>query len=500
MKDSLAPVIGKTIRRVLVCAWLLMAGSVTMALEETGECSIVRGGNRDLTLMVNGSGIVKLAEAPGRITVANPAVADINVLDAERIFILGKQTGTTAVMALDKQDRLLARLHIEVTPDLNLLKRRIHEVMPGEPVAVRMSGQHLVLSGEVSNLTRLDTVLRIAEGFVANKEQVVNMLTVGGAQQVMLEVRVAEMQRSLMKRLDMNFNGITNGGKWSFGGVGQGGGSMVPGTLPVVPPVGGWPGGDFTPNPTEFSGSGLFASFVSGDSLFNLYIDAGKDTGTARILAEPTLTTLSGEDASFVSGGEFPVPVPQDGDSVTVEFKEYGIGLKFLPVVMDSGRINLRLNLSVSELNNSQSLVLGNGEDSNAAYVVPYLSKRSTRSTVELMDGQTIGVAGLISENMRDAIQKFPGLGDVPVLGHLFRSQEYQKGQTELVILVTPRLARPLAEEQLPLPTDTFVEPSDADFYLSGNTGSRFPLPNTQSTTTGVYGHDLRPDEGGDAL
>lgn len=495
MKHSLSVMAGRSVWLVLISVCLLLTGTALFALEQTGESRVPRGGNQGLTLMVNGSGIVSLASVPGRITVANPQVVDISILDSHRIFLLGKQTGSTAVMALDKQGRLLARLHIEVTPDLNLLKRRLYELMPRESIAVRMSGNKLVLSGELDNVVRMDTAMSIAEGFVAEPEDVINMLTIGGAQQVMLEVKVAEMQRSLMKRLDMNFNGITNGGKWSFGGVGSGGGSHVPGTLPVVPPAGGWPGGDFTPNPASFSGGGLFASFLSGDSLFNLYIDAGKDTGTARILAEPTLTSLSGEDASFVSGGEFPVPVPQEGGTVTVEFKEYGIGLNFLPVVMESGRINLRLNLNVSELNGSQTLVLGNGEESSAAYVVPYLSKRSARSTVELMDGQTIGVAGLISENMRDAVQKFPGLADVPVLGHLFRSQEYQSGQTELVILVTPRLARPLTEKKRRLPTDTFVEPTDVDFYLSGNSGKRQILPDSQPTTTGVYGHGLRPEQ-----
>ncbi|WP_419534912.1 type II and III secretion system protein family protein [Endozoicomonas sp.] len=495
MKSSLKCVAGRSAWQWLLSVCLLLTGTTVSALEQTGESSVSRGGSRDLTLMVNGSGIVSLASAPGRITVANPEVVDVSVLGSGRIFLLGKRTGSTAVMALDKQERLLARLHIEVTPDLNLLKKRLYEVMPKESIAVRMSGQKLILSGEVDNLARLHTALKIAEGVVADPEQVVNMLTVGGAQQVMLEVKVAEMQRSLMKRLDMNFNGITNGGKWSFGGVGPGGGTHVPGTLPAVPPVGGWPGGDFTPNPANFSSSGLFANFISGDSLFNLYIDASKDTGTARILAEPTLTTLSGEDASFISGGEFPVPVPQEGNSVTVEFKEYGIGLNFLPVVMDSGRINLRLNLNVSEMNSAQSVVIGGGEEGQSTFVIPYLSKRSARSTVELMDGQTIGVAGLISENMRDAVQKFPGLGDVPVLGHLFRSQEYQSGQTELVILVTPRLAAPLSAEKRQLPTDTFVPPSDVDFYLSGNTGRRLPLAEEQATTTGIYGHDLRPEQ-----
>ncbi|WP_422460593.1 pilus assembly protein N-terminal domain-containing protein [Endozoicomonas sp. ALB115] len=205
--------------RALAAGWLLLVGSQLVALELTGETEIPRGGSKGLTLMVNGSGIVSLAAVPGRITVANPEVADLKVLGSNRVFVLGKQTGSTAVMALDKQQRLLARLHIEVTPDLNLLKRRLYELMPQETIAVRMSGQKLVLSGEVDSLSRQDTVVSIAEGFASDPEQVVNMLTVGGARQVMLEVKVAEMQRSLMKRLDMNFNDITNGGNWSFGGV-----------------------------------------------------------------------------------------------------------------------------------------------------------------------------------------------------------------------------------------------------------------------------------------
>ena len=459
--------------------WLFMSTPLR-ALEETGEVHIPQGGRDQVTLMVNGSGIIHLAALPERITLANPEVADLKILDRSRVFVLGKQIGSTAVMAFDRKDQLLARLHIEVTPDLDLLKRRLFEVMPKEIIEVRTSGNNLVLSGEVDNLTMLDTAIRIAQGFVAAPEQIINMLSVGGAQQVMLEVKVAEMQRSLLKKLEVNVAGLGADGNWQFGGVGSSGGSLVP-------------GGDVTLNPISMSGDGLFGSFMSGDDLVGLYIDASKDTGTARILAEPTLVTLSGEDASFISGGEFPVPVPQGDNNTTVEFKEYGIGLNFLPVVMDSGRINLRLNLSVSELNGTQSLVLG-GEGAKSSFVVPYLSKRSARSTVELMDGQTIGVAGLISENMRDGVQKFPGLGDVPVLGHLFRSQEYQSGQTELVILVTPRLAKPLAAEAHSLPTDTFVAPSDVSFYLGGNTSKRFEIPAQQSTTTGVYGHDIHPE------
>ena len=184
-------------------------------------------------------------------------------------------------------------------------------------------------------------------------------------------------------------------------------------------------------------------------------------------LAGRTLAHLSGPEASWLSGGEFPVPVPNE-DGSTIDFKEFGIGLKFIPVVLDSKRINMKLNISVSELTSATSISFGTG--SSSGFFVPALTKRSASSTVELADGQTIGIAGLMNENMREVINKFPGLGDIPVLGNLFRSQEFEKGETELVILVTPQLATPVERGSIPLPTDNFVEPSDFEFYILGKT------------------------------
>ncbi|WP_315980771.1 hypothetical protein [Aliamphritea spongicola] len=223
---------------------------------------------------------------------------------------------------------------------------------------------------------------------------------------------------------------------------------------------------EFAPNDLAIADKGLFASYIGGDYLFSLALDAAKEDGSAKILAEPTLTTLTGQEASFLSGGEFPIPVPND-DGITIEFKEFGIGLKFLPVVLDSQRINMTLNISVSELTSSASIAAFPG-NTNATFFVPALTKRSASSTVELADGQTIGIAGLLNENMREVVNKFPGLGDIPVLGHLFRSQEFEKGETELVIMVTPQLAKPLNTDEIELPTDNFVEPSDFEFYILG--------------------------------
>jgi pilus assembly protein CpaC len=192
------------------------------------------------------------------------------------------------------------------------------------------------------------------------------------------------------------------------------------------------------------------------------------------------------------------VPITED-DGITIEFKEFGVGVKFMPVVLDEGRINLNLNVSVSELSNANALALDTGLESilgeGVTQVIPSLTKRSAQSTVELGNGQTIAIAGLISENTRDFVSKFPGLGDLPVLGHLFRSQQFQNGETELVILVTPHLAKPIDAKAVRLPTERFVEPSDLDFYLLGKTKGREPgraVPVSLGVSEGRFGHDLQ--------
>src|SRR5690606_38003690 len=191
-------------------------------------------------------------------------------------------------------------------------------------------------------------------------------------------------------------------------------------------------------------------------------LEAAKDNGTAKVLAEPTLVTLTGQQAEFISGGEFPVPITEE-DGITIEYKEFGVGVRFLPVVLDAERINLNLNVEVSEISNANALVLDTGLDTplgdGVGQVIPSLTKRSAQSTVELGNGQTIAIAGLINANTRDLVSRFPGLGDIAVIGHLFRSQEFIRGETELVILVTPHIAKPVDAKLVRLPTERFVEP-----------------------------------------
>ncbi len=216
---------------------------------------------------------------------------------------------------------------------------------------------------------------------------------------------------------------------------------------------------EFAPNTPAISSTGLFGSFLSNDFLANVVLDVFQNRGLAKILAEPTLTTLTGQEAQFLSGGSFPIPVSQENGQIGIEFKDFGVKLVFNPLVLDSGRINLKLNISVSELSNTNAIALA-PSGTNSVFAVPSLTERRAMSTVELSDGQTIGIAGLVNENMRTAVNKFPGLGDVPILGQLFRSQRFQKGETELVILVTPKLAKPIKPSDVKLPTDAIVEPT----------------------------------------
>jgi pilus assembly protein CpaC len=335
---------------------------------------------------------------------------------------------------------------------------------------------------------------------------VINMMEVGGAQQVMLEVKVAEIARTVLKRLDSDVNLLFFGNDLQFGGVN--GGQTFPNALTPedleVPVFGdfsdaviGPPIQKLQPNTPAIDDKGLFLSAISGDFLFQAVIEASRQKGLAKILAEPVLTTLTGQEAEFLSGGEFPIPVAQDLGQVTIEFKQFGVGVKFLPVVLDSGHISLKLNISVSELSSEVPVVLG-VQGTAGTFLIPSLTKRSAGSTVELSDGQTIGIAGLISDNLRESVDKFPGLGDVPMLGPLFRSQEFQSGQTELVIFVTPHLARPIAANQVRLPTDSFIPPDDLDFYLSGRLeASEAPAPSLpqpageESTMSGRFGHEF---------
>ncbi len=450
-----------------------------------------------VTLPIYKSGLIRLDVQPKRISIGNPGIADIVILRSNQVHVVGKSLGSTNVVFWDKDDSIFASVDIEVTHDLESLKSKIYRLLPGEQIGVHSAQEKIILDGQVSNAVNLNAALKLASGYLPEciKSQsssedrdgegtcvggeVINLMTVGGAQQVMLEVKVAEMSRSFMRTLDADLNilnfgdssrfGVVNGGAaWPNAVTSTGAevpiaaGGLLNGAGNVIGPV----VDVYQPAAQSIADKGLFFSNLSGDNLFQVALEISRSKGLSKILAEPTLTTLTGQPAEFLSGGEYPVPVPDD-NGTRIQFKEYGVGLKFVPTILEQDKINLVLDISVSEINGANSVTVS-ADGTSQVVVVPSLNKRSASSTVELLDGQTIGIAGLIQDNVSEVMTKIPGLGDIPILGALFRSQEFISGQSELVIFVTPHLAKPIAESEIRLPTDSFVPPNDLDFYLFG--------------------------------
>ncbi|HDM8202244.1 type II and III secretion system protein family protein [Vibrio harveyi] len=447
---------------------------------------------------------VVLSGKARKVSLGDPEVLDIVMLRSNEVFLIGKKLGATNLMAWDSRGQLIESINVEVTHDLNSLKAKLYEFLPDEKIEVHSAQNRVVLSGLVSNQARMNTAMRIAESYsggrsvdkekgssneVVEDTGVINLMAIGGAQQVMLEVTVAEVQRSLVKKFDANFHFFqTSGSNFSWGATAGPGGVFNGAPIFDIPVA---------------SDYGLLGSFIDGNTLFSFALDIAKQNGVAKVLAEPNLTALSGSKAEFLAGGEFPIPVPDD-DGIVIEYKEYGVGLKFIPTVLSDKKINLNMAVDVSEIANGSSLTIDPTE-TNATYFIPPITRRSASSTLELADGQTIGIAGLLSENARDISNKMPGFGDIPVLGQLFNSQEFVSGETELVILVTPRLATPIDRERVTLPTDAFVTPNDFEYYLLGR-GAYLDLPQSESIqrqeedsvviqvdggSEGVFGHDL---------
>ncbi|MCE0494315.1 type II and III secretion system protein family protein [Vibrio salinus] len=453
------------------------------------------------------SAYVQLVAKAKRVSLGDPNVLDIIMLKSNEVFLIGKKLGSTNLMAWDRRGNLIESIDIEVIHDVNSLKSKLHEFLPDEKIEVHSSQNRLVLSGQVSSQNNMMKAVKIAETYAGaqaadkatgsrskdiGKTNVINLLSVGGAQQVMLEVTVAEVSRDLVRRFNTNFGFFESNGKFGWGGTSVG--STTTSTTSAISTV-------FNSITTD--STGLLTTFLDGDTLFSLALDIAKTNNTAKVLAEPTLTALSGAKAEFLAGGEYPIPVPDD-DGISIEYKEYGVGVKFIPTILSDKKINLNLAIDVSEVAATGSITYGS--TSTGTYSVPPFTRRSASSTLELADGQTIGIAGMFKNNVRDVISKFPGLGDLPIIGQLFRSQNYVSGETELVILVTPHLAKPIDRSKVRLPTEGFVEPGDLKYYLLGQ-GAYITSPmkrdqlkvqvddsyveDIKGGSEGVFGHEM---------
>ncbi len=421
-----------------------------------------------LRLRVGHSKVLKTAFAITRISVADPEIADIILISEREVYVNGLAPGVTNLSLWGKSRFTSATVTVEA--DVSLLKEKLHQVLPKEKIGVESAGDSIVLSGEVSGPVAQDTAISLATPYAGGKkEKVINLMHVGGVQQVLVEVRLAEIARTVLDHVGVNFNGISPHGNFGVQEINQL--AAVTGLLRTINPSqipnqssSGAPGTVFntslTPTLTALGG------FKAGGVLWTMFFDLLKKHDLGRVLAEPNLVTTSGQEASFLAGGEYPVPVPQSGvgggTTITIEYKKFGVGLVFTPTVLDEGKIAMKVNPEVSELDPTLSQV------SISGFTIPGLRVRRMSTHLEVKDGQTFAMAGLIKDEDRNVVNKYPILGEVPILGTLFRSSNFQHDQTELVVLVTPHLAKPLTPGAARLPTDKWVPPTDFESYLLG--------------------------------
>ena len=399
-----------------------------------------------LRLKVGRSKVLRTPFALTRISVADPDIADLILISEREIYINALAPGATNISMWGKSRFTSATVTVEA--DLTLLKEKLHQILPKEKIGAEAAGDSIVLSGEVSGPVAQSTAIALAKPYAGGKaDKVVNVMHVGGVQQVMLEVRVAEINRIVAERIGINFS--------AFG-----------------------PQGTFGVNQINSLASAAalsaFGGFTAAGTMWTWFLDLLKRQNLGRLLAEPNLVTTSGQQASFLAGGEFPYPLTTGvgaSASTSIEWKKFGVQLEFTPTVLSDGKIAVKVHPTVSELDFALSVQSG-------GTAVPGLKTREMNTHVEVNDGQTFAIAGLLSNSSRNIVTKFPILGDIPVLGALFRSSEYQQNLTELVALVTPHLVKPMAPGAARLPTDKWIDASDVDFYLLGlDQGRQRPGP-----------------------
>lgn len=439
-------------RNSLICALALASAGLLAEPAEAqySDASLHAGA---LEVPVNKSQVVSADRAIGKAMIGNPEIADIVPITTRSVYVLGKKMGTTSLTLYDGANRVLAIMDVDVGPDVEALRRQISQLVPNQQIDARISSDSVVLSGMVSDPGAADRATQIAKAY---SDKVINLISVGSSQQVMLEVRFAEVNRQIGEKLEVSGFGLSRGG--SFDSVIGSTASLVPG-----------PNGVGVPQLSAITDAyGIFRkTFSIGNVDIEGILDSLERRGLSKTLAEPTLIALSGEKASFLAGGEFPVPVIQSGtnggagNAITVEFKPFGVGLGFTPTVLGDKIISMVIEPEVSSIDPSASITI-NG------LVVPGLQTRRASTTVQLRDGESFAIAGLLRRDFQTTVRQLPLLGSIPIIGTLFRSSNFQKGETELMIVVTPRLVAPLRPEQVRLPTDRIEDPKASDVMIDG--------------------------------
>jgi pilus assembly protein CpaC len=416
--------------------------------------------NESLTVTIRHSVVLHAPWPTKRVAVTDPTIADYKMLTADSLMVMGKAIGSTDVMIWNEKEELF-QVHVEVVADLEHLKRELGRLFPQSPLQVTQSQGVIVISG---SLTRAEHADQIRKFMDASKLKYVDLTGLAGVQQVRLKVRVAEVSRTAIRTLGVNGTYTNNSFGFASGVAADGTASPIVMGVPAGTSALAKPAYQFLQAAPTGSAANLFAGIP--DARLQLFVQALAENQYLRILSEPTLVAVSGEEASFLAGGEFPIPVPQatggSAPTITIEYKEFGIHLRFRPTVLGDNTIRLYVAPEVSELSSLNSIVESN-------FVVPSLVTRRAQTTLELHSGQTFAMAGLLDNNVNARNSRVPGLGDVPVLGSLFRSVRYVRGETELVIMVTASLVEPLSTTvEAPLPGELNTDPNDWELYGLG--------------------------------
>lgn len=432
------------LRKIFICFSLL---ALSLSGLMTSTPAQAQYGASGIIVELNKGTIIRLPDSATVVAVADPQIADVEVLSPQLVSLQGRGIGQTTVVAFNGAGDEILNDVVTVTHNISSLNSIMRSVMPENDIIFNSIDGALVVSGNVDSPLEAETISRIATPFLAaSGDALVNMLNIRNSDQVLLQVKIAEVSRSELKRFGINLSAVlSSGGTFAFGLVN--GRSLVGSTV-----------GNISRNAGD---NAIQMDYTRGDGSLTSVIDALADDGLVRVLAEPNLTTASGRSASFLAGGEIPIPVPGQDGQVTIEWREFGVSLNFAPEVISKDKISLSVAPEVSELTQDGAVSL-------QGFNIPALSTRRAETTVELGSGQSFAIAGLLQHTSSSDISKFPGLGDIPILGALFRSNEYRNDQSELVILVTPYIVRGVPEQELATPDEGLTPPSDAERLLLG--------------------------------
>ncbi|WP_339333381.1 type II and III secretion system protein family protein [uncultured Maricaulis sp.] len=437
--------------------------------------------SESLDLPLSKAAVVHLPVDVADVLVTNPSVVEAIVRTPRRAYIMGMGIGQTNAFFFDANGQLILDLNLRVERDLSPLQESITRFLPNARIEVEAMNDHIVLSGRAPSAADADAALRIAQRWVDNPDHILSMITVEAREQVMLRVRIVEMQRTIVRQLGVNLSTAGTTGEFGFG-------------VSTNP--------DFSRVGRFLGGTSATLDWISGNTggveNVSAMLQAMERVGLVRTLAEPNLTAITGESANFLAGGEFPVPVGRDRDgNIIIEYKPFGVGLGFTPVVLSEGRISLRISTEVSELTSQGSLTFQSNnvtdDDGNIigtvpGLTIPALNVNRAETTVELPSGGSLVLAGLIQEETRQNLDGVPGVQNLPVLGSLFRSRDYENQETELVVLVTPYLVDPTNPNQMQTPADGFRNAGEASALLFGRINRAYSVPGSDTGDRGWSG------------